>query len=122
MSNKIRPGEIPSMATIYNDALSWKVRSRRKAKDDYVVELGAYNCNGQCFCKDFRVHFEPLLTRGYTPERALKEELVEIRWYQVFAENALRCWHIMDARHQFTTHAIKSLQAAAQKNTAGARH
>lgn len=111
---KDKGGGLPATAEVYDNALSWKVKSRRNPREVYVVDLGDYNCNGRCFCKDFQIHFEPLLKRGYTAEKAVAEGLVAVREYQVFARNALSCFHICDARDQLAHYAAKAFQTAAK--------
>jgi hypothetical protein len=104
----------PTVAEVYDDLLRWTVTSRSDPHVSYVCELADYHGQGRCTCTDYQVRFEPLLAQQYTPERALAEGLVKIRPYQVTADNALRCWHIIDARSKLSSAIIKAFTIARQ--------
>jgi hypothetical protein len=70
------PDVTPSSAEPYDGPLRYWVPSRRSKGGKYLVELDAYDGNGCCQCKDFAIHFEPLLKRGFTAQQALDGELV----------------------------------------------
>lgn len=101
-----------------------RVPSRQPGEPPYLVELNTYSCNGTCQCKHFATRLEPLLRRGYTPQRAFDEGLAEVPPWSTFIEDCLRCFHIHAARLKFaddTINAIHDAQkthATAPKNTA----
>ena len=102
----------PARATVYDDALSWLVPSRTDPHATHKVELGDYAGNGRCSCSDFQFNLEPLLAKGYTPERAVAERLARIRDYHLGPADALRCYHIITARANLATRVIEAFQAA----------
>ena len=107
-------------ARVYDNALSWNVPSRETAGVEYHVELADYAHNGRCDCVDFCTRFEKLLSRGYTPERALAEGLVKLRKYHnEDPKNALRCWHIMQARWSLAERTIAAFDAARKEVRTG---
>lgn len=103
----------PALPTPYDEALRFLVPSRTDPHTKYAVELDSYTCNGECVCDDFRFSMEPKLVRGYSGTRAFTEGLVKLRPFQRDdPRNALRCYHIMQARDMFADHAIQSFTAA----------
>lgn len=110
-----KPGQTEphARAEVFDDALSWLVPSRTRPSEIHKVELGDYAGAGRCSCMDFQTRFEPLLARMVTPERALAEGLVKLRDYQLSPEDALSCWHIIEARRRLAHHVIKAFKTAA---------
>jgi hypothetical protein len=106
----------PDPAKVYDDALSWTVRSRSDPHVTYAVDLGAYNANGACPCDDFGFNFQKILAAMITPEEAVERKLVQVREWQRVPANALRCWHIMDAAEQAERIFARSMTAAAARS------
>ena len=106
-------------AVVFDSPLRYHVRSRTNPHDTYLVGLSEYNGNGICQCTDYAVRFEPLLRRGITPEQALAGKLVRLtnaKGDQKDAADALRCWHIIWARRQFTDDVIAAMSKKDTKN------
>jgi hypothetical protein len=81
---KIRP---------YDHPLRFLVSSQTEGEiKQYVVQLDAFWCTGQCTCEDFTFRHEPILVR----ERHNDEE-------------SLRCKHIKAVRKVFASHMIRLL-------------
>jgi hypothetical protein len=93
--------EFRSDVSPYDHPLRYFVPSRTPGAPPYVVELDAYDGNGTCQCKDFAIRFEPLLSRGFTPQMALDSGLVDKRPDQR-PKDVLRCFHILTGRDKFT--------------------
>lgn len=105
----------------HDGPLRFLVPSRRRGEAPYLVELDSYPIGGgrfagQCNCKHYAMRLEPLLRRGYTPERAIDEGLVRVPpWGTV--ESSLSCFHIHVARLKFADDVVdgvhRELQAKA---------
>lgn len=94
---------------LFDSILRWKIPSRHDPKDEHVVELAHFNGHGECQCKDFVTRFGPLLAKGIDPETAYHEGLVEkLRPYQLGPEDALSCWHLVQARRQCARHVVRA--------------
>lgn len=103
----------PDPAEVYDTAMRWHVPSRTKSGETYLIDISSYNGNGFCECTDFSTRFNPLLTRGITPEEALTAGLVHLRPYHFGnPKNVLRCAHVMQARGDFADAMIRALTAA----------
>lgn len=51
-----------------HELLRYFVRSST-TREEYLVDLAAYDGNGACTCKDFQCRIEPMLSRGEKPRR-----------------------------------------------------
>ena len=98
-------------ATPAENALIWDIPSRTDPHVTYKVELDSYSGNGECPCDDFAMRFQKLLCRRITPQQALDQGLVKLRPKQ-HPEDALRCWHIVDARRRLNDHLIEAFSNA----------
>lgn len=107
------------VAQPYDDALRWKVSSRTDPHAEYVVELGSYNCNGECPCDDFQIRFRPLLARGLTPAQALRRGLVKQRDYQLTEDDVLKCWHIVEGYRRFGMQCARAFAKAKRAHPTG---
>ena len=99
-------------AVPFDAPLRFHVNSRTDAHVTYVVELDAYAGNGRCACTDFQIRFEPLLRRGMTPAQAVAGKFVRLtnkQGEQKDPADALRCWHLIHARRQFTDDVIAAM-------------
>lgn len=99
-------------AVPFDTPLRFHVRSRSRAHDTYLIDLADYKGNGTCQCSDFQMRLEPLLRRGITAAQALEAKMVRLsnsKGDTKEPEDALRCWHIIHARRQFTDDAIAAL-------------
>ncbi len=100
----------------FDNALRWHVPSRTDPHVVHLVELDDYFGNGRCDCQDFCFRLEPLLRRLVTPEQAVAQKLVRLKHGQR-EQDALRCWHAIEARSAFADLMIKSISNAAQTHT-----
>lgn len=102
-------------AVVYDDALRFTIPSRSKAHETHMVDLGAYDCNGQCDCIHFATKMEPLLRRQITAAQAIEQGLLKTkRCTTQHPEDVLRCYHIVDARRQFATLACRAITTASK--------
>lgn len=116
------PPPYPNTAEVYDNALRFKVPSRRIPNEDYLVDLGAYDGLGRCACKDFQIQFEPLIARGRTPEEVWEKALLwdgdptrrKLRPYQLTPRDCLSCWHLVDGRNASAWQFIKAMVEAAK--------
>lgn len=93
------PNQPLAKCEIYDSILRWEIPSRTPGQPPYVVDLGAYEGHGECVCKDFATRFGPFLSRGVSPEEALEGGWVDkLREYQLGPEDALSCFHLVQAR------------------------
>lgn len=93
----------PISITVPDGILRYKVKSR-KTKDEHTVELDSYDGNGQCSCQDFVFNLERHLRRGLTGRQAFESGKIEkLRPWQFSPDDALRCFHICEARREFAT-------------------
>lgn len=90
----------PAPAESYDNALRWIIPSRTDPHESYVVELNDAPGYDVCQCKWFVTTLGPLLKLGYTPERAVAENLVKLKKGER-VEDALKCFHIRDANYRF---------------------
>ena len=108
----------PNTATVYDSILRCKVPSRSTPGDTYVVDLGAYNGEGRCACRDFEVRYEKFLARGMTPQQVWDEKWLgdkaELREYQLGPEDCLSCFHLVDARRMAARQCIRAFTIAKQ--------
>lgn len=106
----------PNTATVYDSALRWTVPSRTNAAETYVVDLGAYNGEGRCSCRDFAIRFEKFLAKGLTPQLAWDEKWLgdnhQLREYQLGPEDCLSCWHLVNARRMLARQVVRSFTIA----------
>jgi hypothetical protein len=93
----------------YDCALRYIVPSREKPEETRMVEIDSYDGNGECSCERFEMVLGPLLKRGYTPDRALKEKKVRLVYEGQRPADALRCFHILEARAAFLDDFLKAL-------------
>ena len=106
-----------SPAELYDASLRWTVKSRKDTDCTYVVELGAAPGYSACSCRDFEIHFLPLLKRGVTPEEALRSGLVKLRDYHDGPADSLSCYHIISAERALAKATIRSLVKARDLGT-----
>ena len=92
--------------------------SRTNPHEHYLVDLTAYNGQGQCQCKHFECRLAPLLSRLVKPETAVAEGLVHLKPGQR-EEDALRCEHIMEARRTFTSDVLARIVERQKQEAAG---
>lgn len=105
--------EFPNTAEVFDSILVWNVPSRSKVDEVYRVDLGAYNGEGMCACKDFGTRFEKFLKRGYTPQLVWDEKwITELRDYQLSPEDCLSCWHLVNARRMASRQIIRAFRVA----------
>lgn len=110
----------PNTAEVFDSILSWKVPSRSNVKEVHLVDLGAYNGEGLCSCKDFSTRFEKFLKRGYTPELVWEEKwITELREYQLDPADCLSCWHIVNARRMCARQVIRAFNVAKKAQNPG---
>lgn len=77
----------------YDNPLRFIVTSQTEGESkNYIVQLDAYWCTGQCTCEDFQFRHEPILTRRPSND-----------------DESLRCKHIEAARQCFASHMIRLL-------------
>lgn len=99
------PNQPLNKVELYDSILRYTIPSRSNPAETYVVDLGHYDGHGACACTDFSTRFGPLLARGIDPETAYHEGLVEkLRSYQLGPEDALSCWHLVQARRKCARH------------------
>ena len=116
------PNQPLASVEVYDSILRWTIPSRRNPDETYVVDLSCYNGHGQCLCKDFSTRFGPLLARQVTPEQALEEGWVDkLRDYQLGPEDALSCWHLIQARRQLSFHIARVFTKANAAQAGGRR-
>lgn len=107
------PNQPLAEVSIYNSILSWTIPSRSKGGESHLVDLASYNGHGRCDCTDFATRFEPILSKGIEPEAAYKEGLVaKLRPYHLGEEDALSCYHIVQARRQCARHVVRAFVKA----------
>lgn len=94
----------------HDNALRWRVRSRRKGVDPQFVDLGAYDGNGRCSCRDFQVRMEPLLRAGRLPADAVEAGVLKVREWHAGPWEACICYHIYRARQELVVDLIKTLK------------
>lgn len=97
IENRIRR----TQAEAYDNVLRYWVPSRTTPGKKYLVQLDSYGANGECECPDFRMNFEKLLKQGVTPEQAVARKLVCLKNKRGETRpkwDALRCFHIIEAR------------------------
>ena len=88
----------PTMA-VPDGMLRYTCTSRKDPNKKYVQELDAYNGNGMCSCPDFHFNLEKYLKRGLTGRQAFEQGLIkQLKPYHFRPDDALRCFHLMDAR------------------------
>lgn len=104
----------------YDCLTRFMVASRRPRVAPYLVDLLAYDRNGFCICKDFTCHMEPLIVRGITPLQAVAGEMINLP-ENVPVEDALRCFHIREARMKFADITLKHLYDDQKKKADEAR-
>lgn len=106
-------------AEVFDDVLTWRIKSRSDPHVTYVAEIGDFNGNGACACDDHKFNHAPILSRGIDAETAVDRGLVKwplkTRPYQVRKSDALRCAHIMEARDQACSHFVRAFDAARKK-------
>ena len=108
------PLDFANPATRFDAVLRYHVPSRTRGHETYLVELDAYSGNGCCQCKDFVCNFEPILSRMIKSAEAIDRKLVKVRKGKR-PEDALRCWHIVEARAMFADDAISAFHSAELK-------
>lgn len=113
--------EEPVTAEVYDDILRWKIPSRTDPHENYVVELNEAPGYDVCQCKWFVTTLGPLLKLGYTPERALAEGLVKIKKCERVSD-ALRCFHVREARDQFAAACVRVMSKMKRKQEKAFRH
>ena len=104
----------PATPSVFDCATTFKVPSDTRPHEEHQVELDAYNANGMCSCESFW-KFEKLLSRGYTPERALAEGLVSLKRKgkpDKHPDDALRCKHIIEAYRQIGPMCVRAISNA----------
>lgn len=69
----------------------------RSGPHPHLVDLMAFNFNGQCDCENFLFRMRPLLERGCAPDAEL------------------RCWHLKRARAHFTETMLRALKGEMEK-------
>ena len=104
----------------FDSALRYHVASRSQAHEVHLVELDSYAGNGECSCTFFRLKLEPLLLRLVTPEQAVAQRLVRLKPGQR-EQDALRCWHLVEARSQFATDMLTAILSHEKAHTPAAR-
>lgn len=85
-----------------------------------MVDLESYGGVGRCTCKDYQVHFEPILRRSMKPAEAFAMGLLEkdsegrpkLRWYQADPTHACDCYHMFRAWIALAVAFTKTLMAA----------
>lgn len=98
---------------VYDSVLRWTIPSRSQGGESHLVDLASYDGHGRCDCTDFQTRFEPLLKRLITPETAYHDGLVDkLRDYQLGPEDALSCWHVVQARRQCGRQVVRAFVAA----------
>jgi hypothetical protein len=107
-------------ASRFDSALRYHVASRSQAHEVHLVELDSYAGNGECSCTFFRLKLEPLLRRLVTPEQALAQRLVRLKPGQR-EQDALRCWHLVEARDQFATDMLTAILSHEKAHTPAAQ-
>ena len=105
------------MSATCNGTLRYVCDSHHRRGVKHLVELDAYNFNGQCSCENFTIKLEPLLKKGYTPARAVAEKKVKLK-NKERPQDALRCDHIVDAFMQFAEDAARHISTHEKKNKA----
>ena len=78
------------------DNLRFLVPSRSGEKD-YMVDLGAHDCNGSCTCKHFEVRLQPKVKLGVV--------------------KPMRCKHLLAARSYFVDCVIRHLRDEEEKTS-----
>lgn len=94
----------------YDSRLRYLVTSRRPNVDPYLVELDAFDYNGECQCEHFACRLAPLLRAGLTAEIAWESGLVELPDLGTVAD-CLRCYHIQLARLAFAADVLSEIKA-----------
>lgn len=103
------------MSAKWDGTLRYLVDSRSTSGVKHVVELGNYDGSGACSCLHFSTRLEPLLKRGVTPATAAREKLVKLKANR-FESQILMCDHIVMAREQFCTDAIRIMVETEKRN------
>lgn len=112
--------EHPNTAKVYDNALRFMVESRTTPGKEYLVDLGAYNGQGRCVCRDFEIHFEPYLRRGFTPEQVWAAgKIKKLRPYQFGPRDCLSCFHLIDGRAAAAWSFIRAMVKADAVQRAG---
>jgi len=101
----------PAPANLYDNALRFTIPSRSIGHETHMVDLDAYDMNGMCDCMHFAARLQPHLARNITPEQAIAQGLVKLKKNQR-PEDALRCFHIIEAYHQFGQIAARAISNA----------
>ncbi len=109
----------PAQPHPFDCATTFKVPSDSRPHEEHQIELADYNANGTCSCESFW-KFNALLSRGYTPERALSEGLVTLKRKGLpdkHPDDALRCKHIIEAYRQVGPICVRAISNAKKHQT-----
>lgn len=98
-----------TVAINYDSALRYQVPSARDPREEYLVELDAYNGNGACQCQHYVIRCEPLLRRRISPKEAVAQKLIKLKVNR-HVEDSLRCEHILTARSQFVDDVLEAIK------------
>lgn len=90
------------------DGITYRIASRTNPHETYLVSLLDFGGNGSCQCTDFCTRRAPLLSRMVKPEEAIEMKRIKIK-AGGDARDALRCFHIVEARRQFCDDLLKAI-------------